>query len=496
MPKTWRITARAITALLARLGFTAVRPSEVTPPLDYEEIIDAFRRGTLEIDCRAMVLSQRGAPGEIYRGQGYIRQAEGGALEFKLYVETTENVKPYESLNLRMRGEVGTMHPEGLFYDLVATARDGTVWSADRVMPGFSWDMTQHVLARGQMLTMKSRSENRQDYSPFVQLHFFEDFTVPLYAGSEKERFGQRYIETDKAEFEEAGAKWIVRKRDDRMVIEAETLAGPFPDEFALRIQEAIQFVTGQPVFWRARLAGLHPYVEFELMSPWRGPRKTQMDSPISRATEGYFQYGWPLFGKYLTYVSANTPAAQWSPISYHLYNAAEASGNSVDASAVGYCVCLEALASFVPMPADKTQSERVAAYQTKVRDWLAEDKDAPELAVRLTGMVAGLSQERPTDKLYALARTGHVTEAYIKAWTRLRNKHVHPRPADLRKPDASYYQEMLQLIHQVETLIFEVVFYLIGYVGPYTDYGKKGYPKGQYPQPEGGGATTASVSE
>jgi hypothetical protein len=419
---------------------------------------------------------------ETYFGKGYIRQAEDGYLEFRLYVERTEHVKPYQSFNRRMQIEIGSLHPEEVFYDLIATAYDGTIWMTERLLPSFHWDMSQAVFANGKLISIKSQTKGLESFAPFLQLHFFDDFDVPLFKGSETERFGRKYMVTDKAEFEGANASWVVRKRDNRVVVEADSSLGVLPANFAQRVQEAIQFLVAQPVFYRARLAGQQPMVEFELTSPWRKPRKTQMNLPISRATDGYFQSSWGLFAKYLSFVCSRTAGTQWDPLAYHLYNAAEASGNSVDAWAVGYSVCLEALASFIVIEDDGKQKARITAFQARARAWLANEAEFTDLAGRLNSMTGNLSQERPHDKLYALARTGYVTEDYVKAWGKLRNKHVHPRPADLRRPDAGYMQEMLDLIHQVEVLIFQVVFYLIGYEGPHTDYGRKGFPRAVYP--------------
>jgi hypothetical protein len=92
------------------------------------------------------------------------------------------------------------------------------------------------------------------------------------------------------------------------------------------------------------------------------------------------------------------------------------------------------------------------------------------------------MSNKRPQDKLYALAKTGHVEEAYIEAWSYLRNRHVHPTLRDLKKPDAADYQKLLDYIHRVEPLLRQLTFYLIGYVGPFTDYGAENFPSKQYP--------------
>jgi hypothetical protein len=54
-----------------------------------------------------------------------------------------------------------------------------------------------------------------------------------------------------------------------------------------------------------------------------------------------------------------------------------------------------------------------------------------------------------------------------------------------LKKPDAVDYQKLLNQIHRVETLLRQLTFYLIGYEGPFTDYGgdgKHNFPSKQYP--------------
>jgi len=47
---------------------------------------------------------------------------------------------------------------------------------------------------------------------------------------------------------------------------------------------------------------------------------------------------------------------------------------------------------------------------------------------------------------------------------------------------DSNEIQSMFDLINKTTTFMYQIVFYLIGYKGPYSDYGKHGYPPGQYP--------------
>jgi hypothetical protein len=48
---------------------------------DIDDTIDAFRRGTLDFDCKRIVLAQRKEGGERFEGQGYVRQSTDGTLE-------------------------------------------------------------------------------------------------------------------------------------------------------------------------------------------------------------------------------------------------------------------------------------------------------------------------------------------------------------------------------------------------------------------------------
>src|SRR5436190_1884822 len=108
--------------------------------LNPDEAIEAFRQGKLDFDCKRMVLTQRKKKGgERFGGKGYIRQLDDGTLTFKIYV-TRHNAKPLGHLEALYRTKAGEVHLDDLYYDLKATAHDGTKWSATRIMPAPDWD--------------------------------------------------------------------------------------------------------------------------------------------------------------------------------------------------------------------------------------------------------------------------------------------------------------------------------------------------------------------
>jgi hypothetical protein len=450
----------------------------------FEKTIDSFRRGLLDIDCKRMVLSARKQGGDQFEGQGYIRQSEDGALTLKIYV-TQHTATPYEHFTSWLAVSAGRVHSDDMYYDLDATGHDGTRWTAKRILPAPRWDASDaSVLMKGQIQSITAHLDMPIPQH-FLQLHFFEEYVVPLHRTSRAELDGQVYLVRDRDEFDACGSKFEIRRRagSGETIVEAVS-DNPFPPAFDLRIQEALQYITAKTAMWRARVQSNGQEQHLELVSPWRKAQRTQFDPPISPAAMEFHQYGWNLFGKYLAYVVARTDRTHWNPMAYHLYNACEATGGSLDAWAVGVSVAVEAVASLIEGDAEK--DERIAQLQDRMRTWLAGQSDLQsDLANRVKGLIDALSEKRTVDALYELAATGHAEEDYIKAWRYLRNRHVHPKLSDLNKPDQIDYQRLIDNIHRVEVLLRQLTFYLIGYEGPFTDYGVHGgqtFPLRQYP--------------
>jgi hypothetical protein len=374
--------------------------------MDIDETIDAFRRGAVDLDCKKMVLSQHKEGGERFEGQGYIRQTPDGALIFKLYVAKFENAEPFGHLKARFNAVGGKLHTDDMFYDLAAVGHDGTNWSAVRILPAIHWDMTDSsALANGHMQSIVASLELPQR-NHYLRLHFFEEHNVPLHFMSQTEKHGNEYWVRDRAEFEACGSKFQVRRREgsDDTVVEL-TSDAPFPTVFHLRIQEALQYITGKTAIWRVRLESETDKLVLELASPWRKSSRTQFSPPISPASIDFHQHGWSLFACYLAYVVEKTEGTHWNPVAYHLYNACEATANSVDAWAVGISVAVEAVVGLIKVPSDDTKSERLALFQQRMRECLTAQTDFADLARRMDGLIAAMGNKRPQDTLYALAR-------------------------------------------------------------------------------------------
>jgi hypothetical protein len=451
--------------------------------MDIDETIDAFRQGKVDIDCKKMVLKQHIEGGEHFEGQGYIKQIDDGTLSFKLYVTKFENAKPLGHLKARLNAGAGKLYTDNAFYDLTAIGCDGTVWTSSRMLPAIHWDMVDNsVIADGPMQSILADLKYPQT-NHYLRLHFFEEYEVPLHIMSETEEHGRQCMMLDRAEFEACDSKFEVRKREgsgDTVI--SLTRDTPFPAAFHLRVQEALQYITGKTAIWRARLESRHDSLFLELASPTRTSPRPRFSPPISRASIDFRNRGWDLFARYLAYVMEKTETSHWNPVAYHVHNACESSANSIDAWAIGVSVAVEAIASLIPFETDTQQARRVTIFQQRVRECLKAQSDFVDLVPRMSGLMANMSNNRPQDTLHALAKTGHVEKNYIRSWTYLRNRHVHPKLKDLNKPDLVDYQKLLDSIHHVEVLLNQLTFQLIGYEGPFTDYGAEGFPSRQYP--------------
>ena len=449
--------------------------------VDFEKIVDSFKKGTFETDFKEMVLIQNKIGGVRFEGKGYVRQSENRLLNFRLYASKQETIQASYSAHENQDSTPGKLILEDRYYDLILVGYDDTRWKAHHVFPNIDLNLSDNdILVSGKLdnLSMDMPYNYPESY---LKIHFFSCYEIPLNRMTTTEIQGNKNMVLDTAEFEASEANFKVRSYDDDTIFEVRSQVS-FPEAFHLRVQEALQYLTGKSVNWQAYIKVEKNNFCMELSIPFQKSICTYFEPPIIGGSKVFYENGWRLFACFLAYVIEKTEKTQWNPVAYHLHNACESTANSIDSRAISYSVAVEAIASLIIIEQNTDKTNHVREFQKNMRKYIKTQTAFSDLESRMKTLIDMLGQARVQDKLHFLADNGHVERAYIKDWTNLRNRHAHPTLKDLKKIDATNAQELITSLHRVSVLLHQITFYLIGYNGPFTDYGVIKFPTKQYP--------------
>jgi hypothetical protein len=443
--------------------------------MSIDDYIAALKENRLQFDGATMELVQaRNHEPVAYRGRGFVDQDKDGRLFFKLFVTEYENTDAFRSLNARLSSTSGQLFAPEDYYELKVVSLDGKIWQANGILPECSWPSHSLPIVSGKMNAICSANSRLESNIHHLSVHIFEDLELPIWP----ERDGKVI------KLNAANCEFEVSKTGPEVLVRASS-KHPLPHNLAVRIQEALKFITAKPAIIRAISVTRPTGTSWTLMSAPRLTTETQKSPPLGRSHIEFLDHGWDLFVRYLEFTIKKSSMTYWSHVTYHVHNATEASANSMDAWAVGVSVAVEGLANLIQISSDRTEKELVRKLKCFVLEQVKESGEFSSQSLRLEGLLGSMNNTRVQDRLRPLTVSGNVTSAYVKAWSSLRNKHVHPKAIDLKKLSEGDIQDFLDLIYKVTTLMHEIVFYLIDYRGPYQDFGSNGWPIKIYPHCE-----------
>jgi hypothetical protein len=456
--------------------------AESSPMID--SLISSLKAGTLQIDCVEMILAQNTALNPItYKGSGYVRQNENGKLTFKLYAIEVTNTSALADLSSFSTAESGRIFGDADYYKLTARSPEGVQWTAEKILPKVDWGhlADRPIITSELDLISTTRRLPQSKGKHFVRLHFFTDTTdLPCNHYSKTEVDGRSELIRDRASFSAAHCDFKVKKYDDEFTITAE-LASPLSDMLPMRILESLQYLLAQSLSWSVLIRRDVSEHVIELVSPRARSAKSQLYPPLSQGP-GYYEFSWKLFSLYLEYIIKTAGHPYWHHCSYHIHNACEASANSYDAWAVGVSVAVEGMANLLPVRREIPSKQSVKSLQNCIAHDLLSRDGYGDMADRIRGLIWRLRDVRIQDHIEPLVEDGYAERDHLKAWLKLRNKHVHPKEIDLQKLTMGDYQEMIDLINMTTVLMYHITFYLIGYRGKFTDYSINGFPAKDFP--------------
>jgi hypothetical protein len=450
--------------------------------MEFEKAADAFRRKELELDFATITITQCAEAEPVtYTGPGYLRQGADGKLEVKCYVTTTPQMG-IAAFNRQMRSSSGSLYGEDDYYRTSAVDPAGHEWEASPSILGSSISLVTDA----SVMTLTPRRLVRRlgwrGSASRMRLEFFgqreRNWTALFGAHDIEYADGQRLTLT------------IERGADEAVVVTASAPEG-LPTTLEMRLVEALQFVLCLDLhvdIWDSAGDGKRTA---ELRSA--GARQSIINPypPLNTRSPGNTAPVIILLQYYLRYALAAPIADAWHPCSAHLAHARQASANSLEAWEVGLSVAVEGLANLI---AAEVPSKTVD-YQELRRElttWLSERSYPETLVNRIGGMLGGLEMVRPKDRMLGLVGGGAVSKDDIAAWVRVRNAAVHTRQITSSDLEDSELQRRFDQLHQVYRLMHGMVFHLIGYSGPYSNYAEWGFPDAIFPLTVGGAAASA----
>lgn len=439
--------------------------------MDVNCIISDFKQRKLQIDFLEMHLIQNKSNKKAisYKGRGYLRQTDNDVLTFKLYANETQNSDFVASLNRTNKIKSGELFPHDSYYTLTGIASDGAMWKAVDVLPNEKWHQ-QHAnpIIHGKLSSITCERLSPDPKS--LAMHFFEKAYLPVRNRSEK--------------FTVADYEFNVESADDSFTVRAKSDA-PLPQHFAIRVEEALRFLLAQSVTPQIIV---QPNGIVLTSTTLKSPM-VRLRPPISRNSAAFHNKSWALFGAYLDFVTRKSECENWHPCTGYLHMAHEASANSLEAWAIGLTVAVEGLASLINIDHTEAEKAKRAVEDKRLEDLqdfivqqVSSQKCFTDLKERVTGLVGILKSVRPIDRMHWLTKHGGANIAHVEAWKKLRNRGVHPvakGDADVASPD---FQKWIDELHCVTVLLYHIVFHVIGYRGPYTDYVTRNFPEKNYP--------------
>jgi hypothetical protein len=451
-----------------------------------DRIISDLKKRKLHIDFLEMSLVQNNPGKEAisYKGKGYIQQTGDDVFTFKLYANETLNTDFATDFNRLHKVKSGELYSDDSYYVLSGFAADGVVWKAERVLPNCDWHGPHaNPIVHGKLSSITGGELLPAPKS--IAMYFLEKADLPVLIRETK--------------FTAAGCEFHVESDDDSFIVRAKSDA-PLPEHFAMRVEEALRFLLAQSVTPRAIVL---PRTMVLKSTTLKSPM-VRLGPPISRGSAAFHDKSWDLFGTYLTFVIRKTKFENWNPCTGYLHLAHEASANSLDAWAVGLGVAVEGLASLIDIEQDraekkkrKAEKERLKKLQDFIVKQVSSRKRLRAFTERIRGLLAGLTSVRAIDRMKWLADHGGADPAHVEAWPKLRNRGVHPATKGDVDVASLDFQKMIDELNRVTVLLYHIVFHVIGYRGPYTDYATRNFPAKNYPpaspspKPDGGETQT-----
>ena len=402
----------------------------------------------------------RGADRLLRPGPGYLRQGEGGTVEYKVYPTTAHEWNVWEK---QFGGVEGKLIESSRYYTLKATDRFGRCWEWWRTMPEISSSALKtgvhHVIdGKAHELAFSRRSGVPEDVFN-LKMFFFAEAEIPCnartevitLAGGEKRQTSSLL---NVAEFSTPIGDFHVSNQAGLVLVELDSEAA-LSKHIEIRIVEALGLVLARPLFWNV----VERYENGTETVRVRGQRviaNAKLLPPVGRGPIDLTGEVWRLFEKYLTFICGYSED-RFHPCSRHLFSALEASAGTINAQALALGVAVEGIVKKLfpkagSLPAGLKPKVKQLRKHFEKWEGLKDKQTKNALWKRVQDMLGRLLDVSTKSKLYALAAEKAVYEPHVEAWGAIRNTSAHGET-----PGSENLQTLVDLCHQVMVLMYHL---------------------------------------
>lgn len=443
---------------------------------------DALRQGTFSLDSlNCTITSNDSAAPSAYHGSITITQGPDGALTFKMFAPDAQTAFHAGHWT------AGTLLADKDYYSLIAGDLQGRTWEARYLIPNVSMG----VGGRGCVLTGMIHELTMHDQSPIPRsdsafdIEFFQPIDLPANSNTHTEqRLGRISVRSSKVDLgvvDSVGFHFEFHLGELSTRLRASAKGDQIVPHMDMRIIEALQFASGHTVLPAIIVIRQGNQEQLRIVSSGLKSVAVKGLPPTPRHTANSNGPAWDLFAKYLEYI-ATFGKEQFHPLSVIWDGVLKAHAASIDTQVLVFSVAVEAMLGTIEVsnanPARRQEMlDEITACNAAIEELLEGRSPAPEVTRRYRGLLASMLTPRPIDRLHDLAASNRINKALIGPWKRLRNSSAHGMSVPGGRIDGIVRDK-----DAVLTLMHQLTFHMLGYLGPFQDYASSGWPTVNYP--------------
>ena len=444
--------------------------------------ITAIMQNRYSIDCVQLSLAPQlsGTGQKSHQGPGLISQAPDGSFSLKMYCNG--NVSPLDVFSC-MNWKAGEIIHERYYYHLTANDINGRQWEAKWIIPNIqSRHDTNGYIVNADIRELSHSSDLYVEVAGYCAgIYFPGDIAIPFNTPVTVDKIvgGQKRsssVNLNIARFSACGIEFEAEKEVGWLTLNALS-DGAIDDALLMRLAESLQFVLAKSLSWsiielshgktrRVRVRSCQKNVDNSRVQP---PVNFQAVDPLNKV--------WTLFGRYLGHTKKYQDAL-WHPIFRWIHAVIESGCSSLDTESLILSVAIEGLL--------KEEFKNLAYRNVELKKQIKEairlitrSGLAREFKNRTCSLLGNMWKPRAKDFLHILKDKNLLDPRLVEEYDKLRNSSAHGELAD-----SSKFQLHMDRCAAVLVLFYQIVFLVIGYRGPYTDYSTRHFPEKTFSVP------------